>query len=987
MRFGFLTIDLLAGVVAVTGSVTQASAQQSTPTQNASVVSFDATRPPRGTVADLKGAPIGGASVYFRTERGTLDAMQWRDTILRTTTLPRVRSSKDGEFFVPLTHLHRLFSPTSAGRISLVVEKEGYHSWIEPLTVGLRGYLGSKVVLRPIVEADRFTIEVKNPKPGMLVRVHRFGSNVLSGVDYEQWLEVPKSGKVNAAMSFVPSPITFGVTSSFGVPVGIEVQLVFPGRTTRPKSIEYGQKTIVIGDGVSSTRFVCVLQRRDEKKLVEPRGLYRCADHISRWFPVDPDNVVESTFLPLFALDAKDCLAANVRYIDPSVEKILLDAVPNVSDRMIQLCDDAGATINDAQVYFFDLEKLPAHTDGQRLGSARARRRLNVEKGRIDLGGRALPGPGFLWIHAPGFKAHLQFEPRKIAGTERISLGTRRKSGKLQLKVVDDDGRPLAGVHVGLNGRSTDYGALLSGIPRTGADGMVTIERLPSGNHSIRLFGAGLTEVPTMVRMRGTETVNLKSTLSRVKPFAILIVDDDGKPIPFRAVQTYATHFNNTARLLRAGRSNFTVTSDSLGRILYTDLPEGAISRITDLLNHLVRKAMPRVEEGEINKVPVATLETMLMPIPNASVVRECLMAANRTSNRTLVVRKGCAVMLVRFPKDQDDATLSIYLRGTPPIRLSGEIVAAAREKQGPGGILFLDQRKETRHVKLEFANLGATSAEDVRIELPGMNFVRNQPYLYGNSGLQIRPAGKGLWTVGLRDQGSYAARVMHPEFLLGNLDIPSGDGGKAKPLKVEMKRGVPIVFRLKSSIPLKPNYQFNLYVHTSTNQMVLYQREKLEESDLRKIGKDRWELRLPFALEPGKYYFSVRVYNTQLNLSRRLFTVPAEGPFVVEVNNRTVRGPKSSVIGIKALTIMIDRLQSNADALRKRGKTDEKSKERLTKILKGIEAQLKTHKKELVKLRVAEAKEKAEKKKEEAEDRRELILKRAEAEKKKQGR
>ena len=979
MRFGFLTIDLLAGVVAVTGSVTQASAQQSTPTENASDVSFDATRPPRGTVADPKGAPIGGASVYFKTQRGTLDAMQWRDTILRTTTLPRVRSSKDGEFFVPLTHLHRLFSPTSAGRISLVVEKEGYHSWIEPLTAGLRGYLGSKVVLRPIVEADRFTIEVKNPKPGMLVRVHRFGSSVLAGVDYEQWLEVPKSGKVNAAMSFVPSPITFGVTSNFGVPVGIEVQLVFPGRTTRPKSIEYGQKTIVIGDGVSSTRFVCVLQRRDKKKLVEPRGLYRCADHISRWFPVDPDNVVESTVLPLFALDAKDCLAANVRYIDPSVEKILLDAVPNVSDRMIELRDDAGATINDAQVYFFDLEKLPAHTDGLRLGSARARRRLNVEKGRIDLGGRALPGPGFLWIHAPGFKAHLQFEPRKIAGTERISLGTRRKSGKLQLQVVDDDGRPLAGVHVGLNGRSTEYGALLSGIPRTGADGMVTIERLPSGGHSIRLFGSGLTEVTTMVGMRGTRTVNLKSTLSRVKPFRILIVDDDGKPIPFRGVRTYATYINNVARL-RTGRSNFTVTSDSLGRILYTELPAGAIPRITDLLNNLVRKAMQPVEAGKINKVPVAALETVLMQIPNAPAVRECLMAANRTSNRTLVVRKGCAVMLVRFPKNQDDATLSIYLRGSPPIRLSGEIVAAAREKQGPGGILFLDQRKETRHVKLEFANLGAASAEDVRIELPGMNFVRNKPYLYGNSGLQIRPAGKGLWTVGLRDHGSYAARVMHPEFLLGNLDIPSGDGGKAKPLKVEMKRGVPIVFRLKSSIPLQPNYQFNLYVHTSTNQMVLYQREKLEESNFRKIGKDRWELRLPFALEPGKYYFSVRVYNTQLNLSRRLFTVPAEGPFVVEVNNRTARGPKASVIDIKALTIKIDRLQSTADALRKMGKTDEKSKERLTKVLKGIEAQLETHKKELVKRRAAEAEEKAE-------ARRKLILKRGEAEKKKQGR
>ena len=71
---------------------------------------------------------------------------------------------------------------------------------------------------------------------------------------------------------------------------------------------------------------------------------------------------------------------------------------------------------------------------------------------------------------------------------------------------------------------------------------MFTIEHLPSGNQSLRLVGPGLTEATAMVRVRGTSTVNLKSTLQRVQPYHIRIVDDDGKPIPFRAVRTYATH-------------------------------------------------------------------------------------------------------------------------------------------------------------------------------------------------------------------------------------------------------------------------------------------------------------------------------------------------------------------------------------------------------------------------------------------------------------
>jgi hypothetical protein len=952
MRIGILTTHLLA----IAGLAIAATAQKPSGTKQPG---FETTRPPRGTIHDTDGVPIGGATVQFRVGRGSVDSMEWRDSILRTRPLPRVRSSKDGEFFVPLTGIHRLFTATTAGRISLVVEKAGYHPWIEPLSAGLRGYLGSRVVLRPITAADRFVVEVKNPAPGMRVRVHRFGNNSISRVECEQWYDVPQSGEVSAAMSFVPSPLTVGPQTNFAVPVGIEVQLVYPGRTTQPKSLAYGQKKIVVGDVIPTTRFVCTLAREDKKELEAPRGLYRCPDHVSRWFPVDPANVVESALLPLFALVDDSSLAANVRYIDPSEKTIFLAPVPPKGERAVTLHDASGAVVEGARAYFFDLERLPAHSQGLRLGIARARRRLMAEHGRIDLGGRILPGPGFLWIHAPGYKPHLQFEPRAIAGTKRITLGAAKKSGKLHLRVADQDAKPIAGVYVVLNGASTRYGAVLAGQPRTDRNGEVTIEHLASGNHAIRLTGPGLTEVTTMVRVRGTATVDLRSVLHRAIHYRLLIVDDAGLPIPFRAVRTYATFGNPAMAKIRTQlRTNNTVTSDSLGRILYSDLPAGVLPRVTDQLNTLVRQAMAPLDESVVNKIELTNLELVLIPIPDAPVVRECLIAMNRASNRSLVARKGCGALLVRFPTDQDGATLSIYLRGAPPIRISREILAAARAKQGKG-VLFLDQRKEIRRVEFEFVGLGDADGRDMRIELPGMNFVRNQPYLYGNSGLQLRQEKDRIWSVGLRDLGSYQARVLHPNFLLRSLDIPEGGDESSEPLKVELTRGTAVVFRLKSSIPLQPAFKFNLYVHSSTNQMVLYQREKLEESNLRKVGKDEWELRLPFALEPGKYYFSIRVYNTQLNLPRRLFTVPEGGPFLVEINKRTARVSRQdrSPTDIKALTDKIARLEKSAAALRKMGDTDEKSKERLTKILTEIEAQLETHKKSLQKLEAKDRK------------------------------
>lgn len=854
---------------------------------------FDTRMPPRGTVRDSAGKPIAGAVVRFRIE----DSVHWRNHVLRRQPLPRVQTSRDGEFFLPLTGQHRLFTRQTAGQISLVVEKPGYHPWIEPLPMGLRGYLGSAVVLRAVTARDQIEIKVRNSLPGMRLRVHRFATKAVPHLELERWYEVPESGVVKVAMSFVPTPFTLGTLNNMALPIGIEVQVIHPERSTVPVKIEFGQRRLEIGgaDGkLLSAEKICSIGRSDGKPLVAPRGLYRCPDGRARWFPVNPGQVMECPLqVDLIAIVDEGCLAINVPYIDPSREKILLEPIPTAGQRVLELRDKRGALVDKALVSFFDLAGMPGGMDGNKLGHARARRRLSCVEGRVDLGSLRLPGPGFLFVHAPGFAPAIYFDPRQIVGVAQLNLGGRVRYGKIQLTVVDEDEVPVRGAQVVMNKNSFELGAFNKGPLRTDRSGRVTIDLLKIGRHSVQVLGNGLSQALVSIQVsRAGQVVRKPLILSRSQPYRVVLMDGEGRPVPFAPVRIYANASGirgpNIGLVRSQLRTNPSVCADSRGRILLLDYPKSMQPRVMDMFSLVRQQAM--LDEAEtIHKVELGGYQSVSMPLPRQAVVQqECLTVNARTTTRTVPRSHGCSLLLVRFPMAVPEAVLSVYMAGIAPMRLTLEMIEAAEKLQTERPIL-IDQRKITRTASFAVSGLGEVAVEELRLELPGINFRGGQPYLYGDSGLRLHRADSGNWQVGLRDTSAFSGWILHPEFLLQTVEVPGSEEAGEKPVEVEMTRGCAVVFRVSSKTPLLPTSKAYVYVHTMNNRMALYQYTELGLLGKR-IGKNQWEVKAPFAIDPGQYRLTLRVVGTAVNMPRRTFTAVAGEALVVEITDRVAK-------------------------------------------------------------------------------------------------
>lgn len=112
---------------------------------------------PEGVVIDEHGAAVAGAQVELvASEEATAPFARAIAALLRKQPLPQTSTARDGSFVLPFTPAQRDLGAAGEGEFWLVVRKPGFGEWREPLSTGLAGYLGSRVILRRTRADDPF---------------------------------------------------------------------------------------------------------------------------------------------------------------------------------------------------------------------------------------------------------------------------------------------------------------------------------------------------------------------------------------------------------------------------------------------------------------------------------------------------------------------------------------------------------------------------------------------------------------------------------------------------------------------------------------------------------------------------------------------------------------------------------------------------------------------------------------------------------------
>jgi hypothetical protein len=107
---------------------------------------------PGGVVLDEKLQPLAGATVRLVARTPTGVFTRAMANAIASTPLPTTRSGRDGSYVLPMTDaLRRIDAGSwSSSGLWLVVEREGFRPWREPLPAGTAHWLGSRVVLRAV---------------------------------------------------------------------------------------------------------------------------------------------------------------------------------------------------------------------------------------------------------------------------------------------------------------------------------------------------------------------------------------------------------------------------------------------------------------------------------------------------------------------------------------------------------------------------------------------------------------------------------------------------------------------------------------------------------------------------------------------------------------------------------------------------------------------------------------------------------------------
>ena len=166
-------------------------------------------------------------------------------------------------------------------------------------------------------------------------------------------------------------------------------------------------------------------------------------------------------------------------------------------------------------------------------------------------------------------------------------------------------------------------------------------------------------------------------------------------------------------------------------------------------------------------------------------------------------------------------------------------------------------------------------------------------PYVYEDLGLGVTTDDDGRSWFLARDNGAYRGRLLHPQFLPVDFDVPQRTkAGKETPIKVKLQRGALLTFVLhlgKQRINLTNN--LNVRVRDAKRRSyVLYWHQPIGNVDHKLDTDNVMRLQSPAALRPGKYSVHLRLYGTKVSLNTNVTLTAGQPPVVIEFKDGKAR-------------------------------------------------------------------------------------------------
>ncbi|HLQ36706.1 MAG TPA: carboxypeptidase-like regulatory domain-containing protein [Planctomycetota bacterium] len=777
-----------------------------------------------GTVRDQTGAPIANAAVLLAPWA------PWSEPEL-AASLPRARTDAAGYFALPISAAQMAIGSRWPG-IVLQVEREGYQEWCEPVPSPLGLFDGSDVTLHPLRDEDRAVIRVERPEPGMVVLVERAGASWPSADDdrLRIWwgrcaracvpLAVPEQGELTVHVPLLPCPLMIPPCGYGMAPLGWQVRLVYPGRSSRCHAIAAGATVIFRAPQTQcATRIVrradgTALQRL--RVLLDLNGQYR-------WFDVSGNQVADDPLTPPQMVTAEGCAAA-MWLREPSTE-IVLQPLP-ATPREFRLVDELARPLDEVHATWCPADMEPSKL----LGDSTHGEHWVVRGGHLRLDGRHATEPGQLELRS-GARSAWYWEPRR--GDLGDTLVVRPPGTTVDVDVEDETGSPVGDAHVlfhasGPDGMPGGTWYAPTGLPAvTDANGEVTCEGLDfHGRIEVRAFGYDF--LPEYLKLGQT---SIRVVGRKLAPTSLNSVDDEGRPAPF-------VNFGWRPSL----DSDYDWhTTDSRG-LATVFLPHDSPAVALQLSGRRRPDATQVVERGvrpaQIRAL-TAPLAMIRIPPPDAQV---SVCAGNRGAPAANVVWStlpvGTEAVLLRWAGELDYWLQSCM--NQPPVLLQYS------DLHEVDGLLQADRRRVTRRVALQLTG-------DVPAALAGL---RAAPRSCFGSELREFPGNyaeldaHGNTFLAARDVYEHGVWILHPELVPASASLPSADGPGA--VAVAVRRGARLTIRCRP-LPTFDGCACMFLTVTSGHEVIGHGQMDLQ------LGRPvaRWEtvdLPAPFALPEGVF-------------------------------------------------------------------------------------------------------------------------------------